>query len=131
MSATHDPLNSIRRYLQFLQDQEKYDDEGYHYWTLPNPWGWERIQSGCCTNGARLIARRFNGRVFGYLFDDNPSATVGLPCGGHDFAVIGAYLVDYWAWAVSGDLTDPITPLADAKSFGYGDRECWKEMIEL
>lgn len=82
----------IEEFLQELTDSEKYDEEeGVHYWY--NPSG--KVESGICTNGAKLIAARFNGEVKGYA--TNQENLVGGACFGHDFAIVGEYLVDWWA----------------------------------
>lgn len=64
----------------------------------------ERVQEevgdlGLCTVVARWIAEKSGGEVYGYYSEDNPSATLAVGEGGHDFVVVDSrWLVDWWAW---------------------------------
>jgi hypothetical protein len=69
-------------------------------------------ECGVCTNGARLIARRFGGRVCGYAMSTRDSDDlIAKDCFGHDFAIVGDYLVDWWAWDYPESLPHPILHL--------------------
>jgi len=84
-----------------------------------------------CTNWADLAVKKFGGQRAGFMHEDNPTATVAEDSDGHDFALIGDYLVDYWIKFFEGtseqcvfDLTDPTDKVkVDAL---YGDRAKWE-----
>jgi len=71
---------------------------------------WPHVPAGCndcgiCTNGARLIARKFGGFVAGYeITNEDPQTLAGAPEWGHDFAVVGEFIVDWWGWEYEGSL---------------------------
>jgi hypothetical protein len=75
----------------------------------------DNIPVTTCTHSARLLAHKFGGKVYGYLFPTPAKKElIGQVCDGHDFAVIGKYIVDYWSEFVycTGvpailDMTDP------------------------
>lgn len=86
----------------------------------------------CCTSGAILIAKAFGGKVFGYACRDNPTATAGIDCFGHDFAVVdNRYVVDYWMQYVDCGYNAAVFDMEDphdralVESF-YGDRNKWE-----
>lgn len=132
----------IEVFLQFLCQIEEYDEPmGRYYW----PMGEQRIESGQCTNGARLVAMKFDGKVFGYHMwaggpprgqRSNPAYAekVAFDCGGHDFALVDdRYLVDWWAAHVEGkagkaifDLEDPEDQILVAKL--YLPRDQWESL---
>ena len=88
----------IEKYLEDLSSGEYYDEEeGCHYLR-------KGYQSGVCTDSSRLIAKKFGGKVFGYYFkDSDPNTFVGRrSASGHDFAVVGKYLVDWWGKNMEG-----------------------------
>lgn len=124
----------ILQYVQHLKQIEKYNTvEGYHYWDIPNTRGQgsETTNSGNCTNGARIIANKFGGSVFGYFVRNNPNALVGRDTFGHDFALVGHFLVDYWAWQVSCDLHTPVLhTIRDRRTVEhfYGNPDYWSEV---
>lgn len=70
-----------------------------------------------CTTSAMMVAAKFKGKVYGYqLYHDTPGyhkKLIAATCGGHDFAVVGSYLIDWWARNVEGkgkaiyDLANP------------------------
>jgi hypothetical protein len=67
--------------------------------------------AGTCTNSARLFAAKFNGRVVGYQCDENPKASVGVDCFGHDFALIDdRWIVDWWYAEYEGSGVDGSEP---------------------
>jgi hypothetical protein len=128
--------NALFEYCKELSITELYDEtEGVHYWNIPclRRNRTYTVQSGVCTDSARLIPNKFGGKVFGYLMQDNPKAVIGHDCFGHDFALVGTYLVDFWAWHVDGSIKFPMFSLIkDAvliKSL-YGDSDCWKEVVK-
>jgi len=131
MSPADTQLRSeLLQYCQHLSDTEQYDDEeGYHYWEVVLPGlGEPRAQSGNCTNGARLIANKFGGVVMGYRVTDNPTETLCERVGGHDFAIVGRFLVDWWAWQLPSAIAAPVLDLdLDKHQIRrlYGDPNCW------
>lgn len=101
----------IEAFMDQLLSTEHYDEEeGASTW-LDHP------DSQCtqCTSSARVIASHFGGKVVGYQIEEGDSQTlVGSSSGGHDFAVVGPYVVDYWGLHVEEtlpkgvfDRTDP------------------------
>lgn len=128
----------LAAYAKLLFDHEVYDEEeGCYRWPRAQyrfsdeDFGEEDIQCGRCTNSARLIAQHFKGQVFGYSCDENPEAVVGRDCGGHDFAVVDGYLVDYWAHHFCGETNDPVLPVDSTEVFAlYGPSSNWKLMYD-
>lgn len=122
----------IELFMAELFETEKYDEaEGYHYWDRPSGLKEERIPSGCCTNSARLVANKFGGKVFGFAHQFNKTAVVAKDCFGHDFAIVGDLLVDWWAFHFTGETDRPIYHLVkDAAQVLhlYGPRENWDEV---
>jgi YHS domain-containing protein len=121
---------------------ERYDDdEGFSYWdhhdpkVLANdkvkqyrPEEWHRISCTQCTNSARILASKHNGAVFGYAVDNPRDERIGAFSGGHDFSVIGEWLVDYWAKHVDGTRDATTLHLKDdAEEIKrlYGDPDSW------
>lgn len=92
-----------------MRDSAQYeDDQGFSYW----PDADEPNDCGTCTTGALLLARKFNGYVAGYHIEDSePSRLIAHGHGGHDFAVIGGFIVDWWAWQYEESLTLPVVPI--------------------
>jgi hypothetical protein len=84
-----------------------------------------------CTNSARMVAERFGGRVMGYWHKDNPTAALGEAEGGHDFAVVGDYLVDGWACYVDTRGPAVLHLTRDVANIErlYGDRSRWTLML--
>lgn len=68
-----------------------YYDEGRSVTCMSNG-----VDMGRCTNSARAIVDVLGGKVSGYYHNNNPSSIIGEIEGGHDFAIIGNYLVDMW-----------------------------------
>ena len=105
------------------------DDEGYHFWPVPKG---DRIECGRCTNGARLIAEKFHGYVAGYPIDHKQPKALGLvavDCGGHDFAVIGENIVDWWAWDYEQSLQSPVITIEEGIRRGlYRPKADWRIM---
>lgn len=92
----------------------------------------DRNDCGNCTVGARMIARKFGGKVFGYRIDPHESKDlVAFNCFGHDFAIVGDYLVDWWAWEYEQSLTSPVLHIVDDAALiaiKYKPRSEWNEM---
>lgn len=113
----------IEEFLAELTATEKYDEEeGFHYWDLPDG---GKLHAGVCTNSARLVANRFNGEVKGY--STTQESLVGGICFGHDFAIVGDLLVDWWAKTYEEkpaiwDLNHPDLPQH------YGNPTQWETM---
>ena len=124
---------AIKAFLWELIALERYDvDQGYHYFEGDPEWG-----STTCTTSAYRIAARFGGEVWGVASIDPGAAQykgrVASRCGGHDFAIVGDYLVDWWAVRVA--CMTPGHPgmlhlVDDAEQIKiwYGPRERWKRL---
>jgi len=136
-ALAHPSEEELKAFAQKMYDDEAYDEEqGVSEWPKSyrfndEDFGDELIQCGRCTNGARLVAQRFLGQVYGYACEDNPEAEVGANCGGHDFAVIGDYIVDYWAHHFAGESDVAVLPVnsPEARKL-YGPRSKWKLMYD-
>ena len=79
-------LKSYRKRNDAWMEAEDSDDDGYN-WDI-------------CTHGAAYTVKLVGqGRVVGYLMRENPNAKLCdfEDTGGHDFAIIGGWLVDPWA----------------------------------
>ena len=126
----------LQDFCAYLTSSEKYDEEdGYGYWSgEPDAGNAGRELSVVCTNSARRIAAKFGGKVYGYRFPDNTPRGTGLvgadTAEGHDFAVVGDYLVDWWDSAVEGDPSGKcvydLTRDADTVARKYLPRSEWK-----
>jgi len=87
----------------------------------------------CCTTGARWMAKRLNGAVWGYDWDRNTTAAIGSDEGGHDFAIIGDFIMDPWAHGYLGiKLTLKISSKQDAYEISrrYGQTKSWIKVVE-
>lgn len=101
----------IQQYIDFLYESEVYTEWGYSYWPHANL---EHGNSVCnCTTGANLICHKFGGKVYGYHIrpDEKYKNIIGFHAGGHDFAIVGEFLVDYWAKYVEDLNNEPILHL--------------------
>ncbi|MDR3412373.1 MAG: hypothetical protein P4L87_15775 [Formivibrio sp.] len=94
---------------------------------------WPHVPSDCndcgrCTNGARVIAEKFGGLVAGYQIEDtDPQTLVGADAGGHDFAIVGGFIVDWWGWQYEMALKTPVLTIADGIAQGkYKPQKDWK-----
>lgn len=94
----------------------------------PN-WENSEVDYGICTNCARFIQKEIGGRVVGYHREGNPTAKIGDD--GHDFLLIGSFLVDVWAheYEERRALYD-LSNRGDEKLVRrlYGPREKWHEV---
>ena len=120
--------SEIEAYLRHLADSER-QEEGVSVFPDGSP-------TTICTSSARLVARKFGGKVYGYYIDDDNPDLVGNDSGGHDFAIVGNYLVDWWAHYVENsdfpavyDLTDRRDQKLTARR--YIPREEWKPVPVL
>lgn len=147
------PLKTeLEAFLTWLLDQERYHEEfGYSYWPFDHDLNQledipansihseEPPMCSICTNGAIMVAKKFHGKVMGYAERVNPTARAGKPGdewhqdgnnGGHDFAVVGNFIVDYWIYHFTSDhhrgVFDMSSP-ADAAEIRhlYGDPALW------
>lgn len=88
-----------------------------------NPWG------NCTTGAEHIIDLVGQGDIFGYTKAQNPTAEIadGAGEGGHDFAIIGDLLVDFWASDYNS--TPGIIPLSDHALITklYGDPHLWQK----
>ena len=116
--------NEIEEFLAYLQKTEAYDEEqSFSYWPVE---GCPSVT--CCTNGARLIAKRFGGVIRGYSCSSVQDPRVGAWSYGHDFAIVGQYLVDYWGAFVDECLPTAVFHLigdADLITRLYGRPSTW------
>jgi len=94
---------------------------------------WLHISSDCnecgrCTNGAKFIAQKFGGFVAGYEIErTDPHTLVGADAGGHDFAVVGDFIVDWWGWEYEGALETPVLTRAEGIALGkYKAEQDWE-----
>jgi len=87
-----------------------------------------RNDCGRCTNGAKLIAQKFGGFVAGYEIKDmDPQTLVAAMTGGHDFAVVGEFIVDWWGWEYEGSLESPVLTRAEGIAQGkYKPQKDWE-----
>ena len=120
-NATQDQL---MQFCAALTQEAKYDEEiGHHYW-LRNG---EYFACGVCTSSAQLIAKTFGGQVFGYHTNESDDKNlIGFDCGGHDFAMVGNFLVDWWAHEYEQAVPAPVMTLEEALATGkYKPRKAW------
>jgi hypothetical protein len=125
-SNTLSPLmKSLLNECEEMTADMLYDgDEGYHYWLGEND---ERIQCGICGHGALRIAKKFGGYVTGYLIDSEDLVMlIGYNCFGHDFAVIGEFIVDWWGWDYKQAIASPVLLITEGIASGkYLPVERW------
>jgi len=123
---------NLNNYIVQLIKSERYNEEE-GYWHFANG-----IGCATCTNGARLVAKRFGGIVWGYYSVDNPSAALGHSiCAGHDFAIVSnRWLVDYWAYRYPEKIPRSVLDAQQPEDQAiintmYGSPECWKRMASF
>jgi len=94
---------------------------------------WPHVSKDCndcgrCTNGAKFIAQKFGGYVAGYEIErTDPQTLVGTDAGGHDFAVVGDFIVDWWGWEYEESLETPVLTRAEGIALGkYKAEQDWK-----
>lgn len=108
-----------------------YDEEGgFYFWPQVDA---ARMlgkgdQCGICTSGARLMAEKFGGFVAGYAIDpEDPQTLVGAVAFGHDFAVVGDFIVDWWGWEYEQSLESPVIHRAEGIALGkYKPERLWE-----
>lgn len=113
---------------------------GIYYASVSELWCQDEIaylpsheEMGRCTNCAWYVVDRLNeGDVWGFLSEDNPTATHREIAGsGHDFAVIGnRYIVDIWISLYTGSESQVVYDLVKPEdgpniSAIFGDPSCW------
>lgn len=117
---------ALTSFVNAMIKSERFDeDEGsYHFG--------DGIKCGICTNGASKIAEAFQGDVWGFSQDDNPTACIGRKiCFGHDFAIIKMrWLVDYWGYRYAQEIPRAVLDLSSPRDAEilrhmYGVPECW------
>lgn len=123
-------MELIKAYLEELERTEIPDEDVGSHWAVPNsPYEYSCTR---CTSSAMLIATKFSGKVFGYELEMEETLTIGSESGGHDFAVVGDYLVDYWAAYVSCCLPKPgilhLTQDIEIIKARYLPRDQWEEL---
>jgi hypothetical protein len=101
----------------------EYDAGGFHLWRHVGG-----VDCGICTNGARLIAKKFGSFVAGYPIEtDEPQTLVGAFAGGHDFAVVGEFIIDWWGWEYEQSLDCPVILRAEGIALGkYKPEQAWQ-----
>ncbi len=101
-----------------LKRTMRYNKIGFHYWPEVKvrrfvPEG--PSECGICTNGAKIIAARFDGYVAGYtIHPDESRRLVGADCFGHDFAVVGNFIVDWWGWEYEQSIFHPVIEIGSS-----------------
>ncbi|MFQ5472755.1 MAG: hypothetical protein ACE5FA_07720 [Dehalococcoidia bacterium] len=110
--------DDIRWVIVEMNARGEPDMENWHGWCF-------------CHTTAGYIAEALDGAVYGYLVKDNPDAELPLKGSydGHDFAIVGHYLVDWWAKDMAGlsdrdifDLSDPTDAAEAMRLYGSPDR---------
>jgi hypothetical protein len=87
----------LRKYMRDLVKLEHYDNNLERSVFTEHPFVNDMLAI-ICTNSAMMVAHKFGGKVYGYDIDEGDSnELIGYSSGGHDFAVVGDYLVDWWA----------------------------------
>ncbi len=99
----------IRKYLEHLSSIEAFDEEQQA--SIFREEEKEFIYPASiflCTNSALRVAHKFNGQVFGYDLQNKPQYKNKLAYDyyGHDFAVVGSFIVDWWAKNIDGQAFD-------------------------
>jgi len=71
--------------------------------------------------------------VAGYAIDrDDPQTLIGADVGGHDFAVVGDFIVDWWAWEYERSLTTPVLARAEGIALGkYKPEQTWSVDLQV
>jgi len=94
---------------------------------------WPHLPQDCndcgkCTNGAKFIAQKFGGYVAGYEIEStDPQTLVGANAYGHDFAIVGDFIVDWWGWEYEGALERPVLTRVEGIALGkYKAEQDWK-----
>lgn len=99
-------------FCNLLCRDEQYDEViGYHFWKEINGrrLSWPLGECGQCTCSASIISHEFQGKVAGYEMHSGDAKTlVGYACFGHDFAVVGDYIVDWWGWQYEQAIPCPV-----------------------
>ena len=114
-------VEQLDNYCCYLTTVMDYDDKvGVYYWPhvgiIKEPE--DLCECGICTNGAILIAKFFKGSVFGYPISEGQTF-VGYSAYGHDFAVVGDYIVDWWGWEYEKTISNPVIKISEGISKGY------------
>lgn len=120
----------INDYLDILNILDRVDPRTNDYCILDGRdyrWG----TATRCTNGARWLAYHLNGDVYGYSLSDNPDATIGETSFGHDFCVVGDFIVDYWGRQFSEVETPGIHHRSRLDGSLYGNPDRWEQLTVL
>ena len=79
-----------------------------------------------CTYSAQYLCSVLGGEVWGYDVATNKGATLGDTEGGHDFLIVGEWVVDVWAH-LTYDLP-AVVAMEEAQARGYGDPSKWERV---
>lgn len=111
-----------------------FEEDGYYFWPHVEGLAREGFDGKCgiCTNGAKLIARKFHGFVAGYeIGEKDPQTLAGAIAGGHDFAVVGPFIVDWWAWEYDQSLDCPVILRSEGIHLGkYKPESAWEIFVK-
>ena len=79
------------------------------------------------------MAHKFGGYVAGYEIDAKEKTfLVGGNAGGHDFAIVGDFIVDWWGWYYEGLPEIPVLTRAAGVARGlYKPEQDWKTVPDL
>ena len=111
--------DDILEYMDQLFQSEVFDDNLEMSVWKSTPVG-NDLSVTRCTSSAMLIADKFGGSVWGYeIIDDMYKDKIGYWSGGHDFAIVGKYLVDYWAKYVNDEKQKSILDMTDRTDQDY------------
>lgn len=94
---------------------------------------WERLavepEGYLCTRAARECRAIVGGEIMGYQFNSNPTAQLGESESGHDFLVVGGFIVDCWSADYYGNsaILHLERDAADVRRL-YGDSAKWEKV---
>ena len=129
-SSVYDQNTLLAECFKLTTSMDYDTKSGFSFWPHVEPLqnSEHSNQCGICTNGARLIAEKFGGFVAGYLINPEDSQTlVGANCFGHDFAVVGNFIVDWWGWEYEQSLESPVIFRAKGIALGkYKPESAWE-----
>jgi hypothetical protein len=90
-----------------------------------------RAEGFICTVAAEETQKVVGGEIYGYYAEDNEDGWLGQGEGGHDFLIVGGYILDFWATVYHGQR--PVLSLtrdAEAIMHLYGPRSKWQRIAD-